>query len=212
MKFKRLDKLTPKIRITCGLTIILIILVITAFVSEDSSYFSGSIVPEMIGVCIELLVVIWVIDRWQENIKRARLITKERRLREYLIFFLKHNFIKFPRESRIGNFYGKEHNENTWEINMMINHIDQNKLDEETISLIEEHCIMELSTLNSLLPVAAELSNDHFKSWTRIVYYVNSISNKKGLVSSNVANILKNINRFDRASFNGKLYVGAIKT
>ncbi len=212
MKFKRLNEVTSKQKISCGLTVILLALVVTAIVSEEGSYFSGNIVPEMIGVCIELLFVMWVIDRWQDNIKRARLITKERRLREYLIFFLKHNFIKFPRESRIGNFYGEDHSENITKVNVMIRYINDNKLDEETISLIKEHCSMELPTLNSLLPVAAELSNDHFKSWVRIVYYINSISNNKELVSKNVVNILKNIQRFDRASFNEKLYVGAIKT
>jgi hypothetical protein len=185
---------------------------VTAIFSKNNSYFSGSIVPEMIGVCIELLVVIWVIDRWQEDVKRARLITKERRLREYLIFFLKHNFIQFPTELRIGNFYGKEHDENISKLDNMISHINQNQLDKDTVSLIEKHCNRELATLNSLLPVVAELSNDHFKSWTRIVFYVNSISHQEGQVSQNVVNILQNIKRFDRASFNSELYVGAIKT
>jgi hypothetical protein len=179
------------------------------FFGDSSGYFVGNLTPEITGVCLELLIILWVFDKWQETSKNKKLISLERRLREYLIFFLKHNFKKLPSELRVGKFFGKDHDKNIKQLEALHKHITENGLSEKEVMTIQEHCIREASTLNNLLPVASELTNDHFKAWCRIVYFVNCIAKYNEPVSQSTKDIIQNIKRFDTASFNKNLYVGA---
>ena len=137
------------------------------------------------------------------------MISLERRLREYLIFFLKHSFKTLPKELRVGNFFGKDHDKNMTQLNTLFHYISENGLSEREVMSIQEHCIREVSTLENLLPVASELTNDHFKAWCRIVYFVNCIAQSSEPVSKSTKDIIQNIKKFDSASFNKNLYVGA---
>lgn len=180
----------------------------TAFVGDPNTYFIGSIVPELIGVCIELLIILWVFDRWQAVSKKRKLISLERRLREYLIFFLKHSFKTLPKEYRIGRFFGVDHTKNIEQIDRLIKYIKDNGLNESALSSIQTHCERESRTLENLLPIASELTNDHFKAWCRIVYFINSIADRNEPISNSTVDILQNIKRFDSESFKRNLYVG----
>jgi hypothetical protein len=179
------------------------------FLGDTNNYFVGSLTPEITGVCLELLIIIWVFDKWQEKSKNKKLISLERRLREYLIFFLKHNFKTLPIELRVGNFFGKDHDKNIAQLNALLKYISENGLSEREVMSIQEHCIREASTLDNLLPVASELTNDHFKAWCRIVYFVNCIAKSSEPVSKSTKDIIQNIKKFDSASFKKNLYVGA---
>jgi len=190
--------------------IVLFFLFLTiGFLGDSNSYFVGNLTPEITGVCLELLVIIWVFDKWQETSKNKKLISLERRLREYLIFFLKHSFKTLPKELRVGNFFGKDHDKNMTKLNTLFHYISENGLSEREVMSIQEHCIREVSTLENLLPVASELTNDHFKAWCRIVYFVNCIAQSSEPVSKSTKDIIQNIKKFDSASFNKNLYVGA---
>jgi len=190
--------------------IVLFFLFLTiGFLGDSNSYFVGNLTPEITGVCLELLVIIWVFDKWQETSKNKKLISLERRLREYLIFFLKHSFKTLPKELRVGNFFGKDHDKNMTQLNTLFHYISENGLSEREVMSIQEHCIREVSTLENLLPVASELTNDHFKAWCRIVYFVNCIAQSSEPVSKSTKDIIQNIKKFDSASFNKNLYVGA---
>jgi len=190
--------------------IVLFFLFLTiGFLGDSNSYFVGNLTPEITGVCLELLVIIWVFDKWQETSKNKKLISLERRLREYLIFFLKHSFKTLPKELRVGNFFGKDHDKNMTQLNALFHYISENGLSEREVMSIQEHCIREVSTLENLLPVASELTNDHFKAWCRIVYFVNCIAQSSEPVSKSTKDIIQNIKKFDSASFNKNLYVGA---
>ncbi|URR00367.1 hypothetical protein LOC50_17045 [Pseudoalteromonas sp. SCSIO 43095] len=179
------------------------------FFCDTNSYFVGNLTPEITGVCLELLIIIWVFDKWQEINKKKKLISLERRLREYLIFFLKHNFKTLPQELRVGKFFGIDHAKNIDQLDALLKYIRENGLSEKEVMSIQEHCIRESSTLDNLLPVASELTNDHFKAWCRIVYFVNCIAKSSEPVSKSTIDIIQNIKRFDTASFDKKLYVGA---
>lgn len=191
------------------LVFFLIALLLIGFLCDSNTYFVGNLTPELTGICFELLVVLWVFDKWQETNKREKLISLERRLREYLIFFLTHNFKSLPNELRVGKFFGKDHDKNIAQLDALLKYITENGLSEKEVISIQEHCTLEASTLDNLLPVASELTNDHFKAWCRIVYFVNCIAKSKEPVSKSTKDIIQNIKRFDTASFNKKLYVGA---
>ena len=80
-------------------SILLVALVLCSWIAykySDDGFLIGNILPEMIGVLVELLIILVVIDRWQKNEEKNRKIKIERRLREFLIFFLKDNFDSFP--------------------------------------------------------------------------------------------------------------------
>lgn len=192
------------------LVFFLIFFIIIGFNYNDNEYFYSSLTPEITGIIIELLIIILIFNRWQDKKKKEKLITLEKRLKEYLIFFLKHNFRTLPKNYRIGNFFGKDHEKNTTEINRIITYIQENGLKENEILSIQKHCARESQTLNSLLPVSAELTDKHFKAWCRIVYFINCIEKNDEPINKLTIDILQNIKSFDSASFKEKLYVGAI--
>lgn len=203
------SKIESKKKFIIILSVLLFAFLLIGFLGDSSAYFIGNLTPEITGVLIELLVILLVFDKWQENNKREKLISLERRLREFLIFFLKHNFRTLPQEYRVGRFFGTDHTKNLEEIKKLLKYIKDNGLKESEVISIQEHCTRELDTLGNLLPVASELTNEHFKAWCRIVYFVNCIANQKESISSATIDILQNIKRFDTASFNRNLYVGA---
>jgi hypothetical protein len=191
------------------LCLILVVLVIVACFKAEAGFFVGNIIPELIGVCVELLVIIFVFDVWQKKEEKSNNIKVERRLREFLIFFLRDNFDEFPPSCKPGNFYGKDHNQNQAAIDSLIAHIEQNGLSEKIVLGVQSYCESEKEIFNNLIPVASDLTNDHFKSWVRISYFMNAIVTRNDSTSHAVVKILQNIKRFDSESYKYGLYVGA---
>lgn len=180
-----------------------------AFFKAGDGFVVGNIIPELIGVCVELLIIIFVFDAWQKKEELNRKIKVERRLREFLIFFLKQNFSSYPPSCQPGNFYGKNHDQNQLAIDNLISNIEASGLGEEVVLQVQKYCGSEKEIFNNLIPVASDLTNDHFKSWVRIAYFMNAIDSKSEKTSHSVVKILLNIKRFDHESFVNKLYVGA---
>lgn len=191
------------------LVVSLLVMSLTAYFKAESGFFVGNIIPEMIGVCIELLVIIFVLDKWQKREEKNKSIKVERRLREFLIFFLKHNFKDFPPSCQPGNFYGEDHQQNQECIANLISNIEQNGLKECAVLQVQSYCESEKEIFNNLIPVASDLTNDHFKSWVRIAFFMNAISAKSETTSHASVKILQNIKRFDDESHKSGLYVGA---
>ncbi|MCV6588159.1 MAG: hypothetical protein OIF57_03895 [Marinobacterium sp.] len=198
-----------KIQFVIVLIIALLSLSAIAFLKAENGFLIGNITPELIGVCIELLIIIFVFDVWQRKEERNKKIKVERRLREFLIFFLKGNFDEFPSSCKPGNFYGKDHTQNQSALDNLIDYIERNGLSEKSVLGIQSYCQSEKEVFNNLIPVAADLTNDHFKSWVRISYFMNAIVTKNDSTSHAVIKILQNIKRFDRESYQNNLYVGA---
>lgn len=175
--------------------------------NKDSSYLVGNLMPELTGVCLELLVIIWIFEYWQEKRKKAKLIEIEQRLREYLIFFLTNSFKDLPKDLRIGRFFSSDNKKNIIQLDNLRDHIKANGLSEDGIISIQNHCSLESSTLDNLLPVASELTRAHFKAWCRIVFYVNNINRQTGSVSQSTLKIIQYIKKFDGASYNENLFI-----
>ena len=192
--------------------IIFIALIIFSYIGFNApwgnNYFTDNIVPELIGVCIELLIIIQVFNKWQERTQKKKLITLEKRLREYLIFFLSHNFKDLPKSIRVNKFYSQLHEENNKQIDALIGYIKENNLSTECIFELRTHCIHEASTMEDLLSIASQLTNGHFKAWCRIVYFINRIAHSQdpSHITTYTSNILKHIKNFDTASHEYELY------
>jgi hypothetical protein len=198
-----------RVQFVVSLIAALAALSLIAFFKAKEGFLVGNVLPEMIGVCIELLIIMFVLDAWQKKEELQRKIKVERRLREFLIFFLKHNFESFPPSCQAGNFYGKEHSKNQEAINNLISHIEEKGLDEDVVLKVQRYCETEKEIFNNLIPVSSDLTNDHFKSWVRISYFMNAIVSKNERTSYAIVKILQNINRFDTESYKNNLYVGA---
>lgn len=111
-----------------------------------------------------------------------------------------------------GRFYGKDHTNNQKCLNDLIAHIESNGLTEGFKSGVQTYCNNEKEIFNNLIPVASQITNNHFKSWVRIAYFMNSISfeSKSKGIDHDVIKILQHIKEFDNASFQSNLYVGAV--
>ena len=201
-------KISPKIFLF-GLVISLALCLGIGFICAETDYFYNNLIPELTGVALELIVILLVFNYWQESSKKKKLITRERRLREYLLFFLRHNFSGMPSKLKVGRFYGEDHSKNQETLDQLRLHIKYNGLKSSDLESIIKYCKRDFSTLENLLPVAAELTNEHFKSWSRIVFFVNAIAKNTTSVEQDVMDIIQNIKRFDNASDSHRLYVGA---
>ncbi|HFT7388226.1 hypothetical protein [Aeromonas hydrophila] len=187
------------------------------FVKYGSPHYTDNLIPELTGVFLEITIVLLVFNKWQERENYKQKISKEKRLREFLIFIV-NEFSGFKSMPRSFSFYGLSHTENQ----TVLNRLKSDLTSRQSIPLsfyksFIEHCRIDIDALNSLLPVAADLSEEHFKSWSRIVFYT-----KKSLMlelsseddfkefNNNVVKLIDYIRRFDKASFDNKIYHGAI--
>jgi len=195
-------------------TIVVVILLLGCirvgfYLNEPAEYFAGNLLPELTGMLIELCIILFIVERWQEQNRIRFLIVKEKRLREYLIFFLRHGFKTLPRKYRVGNFYGEEHEQNIEYLDSVFDFIKENGLATEEIDAIRAQCDVDLNTFGNLLPVASELTDHHFKAWSRIVYFMVRISKGSGDDIESIKYIITNIKRYESASHASGIYVGS---
>ncbi|WP_305814528.1 hypothetical protein [Photobacterium leiognathi] len=66
MRFEKLNQKAFSIILIMALAI----LSLAAYFGNTDNFLVGNLTPELMGVCIELLIIIWVFERWQENSKK----------------------------------------------------------------------------------------------------------------------------------------------
>src|SRR5690554_7649992 len=84
-----------------------------------------------------------------------------------------------PPDLKVGRFYGEDHDKNQKTLERLRLHIQSKGLRSGDLESIINHCKRDSNTLENLLPVASELTNEHFKSWSRIVHFVNNIRSEE---------------------------------
>jgi len=204
-------------QIIFGIIFILVILILIAIGTHPSNiefydFCKDNLLPELIGVFIELLIVMFIFNKYQSKESHKKKIDIEKRLREYLIFFSRNGLSGLPDEYKIGDFYGENHTKNQEELNKLIEYI--NLLSDDSNQLLEvakEHLIIDKSAIENLLSVASSLSENHFKAWIRIIYFINKLENQIEFDDLKVIiiEILKNMQKYDKASYDNNMYVGA---
>ncbi|MCX9469336.1 hypothetical protein IG522_17840, partial [Vibrio cholerae] len=113
------------------------------------------------------------------------------------------------------SFYGENHNENHATLNSLrdeVRALSGNDVYEKVGDDFIKHCKIDVDAITALLPVAADLSKEHFKSWSRLVFFVKKLSFddvKKEDVKEYIVNLIEYIRDFDDASFKNKIYDGA---
>ncbi|OEE37081.1 hypothetical protein A1QO_18085 [Vibrio genomosp. F10 str. ZF-129] len=189
--------------------LLLVFLRIGFYANNPSEYFLGNLLPELTGMCIELILIMVIVERWQNQNKIELLIVKEKRLREYLIFFLRFGFISLDKEYRVGDFYGEKHIENVEYLDRLSKYIKEHGLSTTEIKAIKNQCEVDLNTFGNLLPVASNLTDEHFKAWSRIIYFMTKISKGMGDDEDSIKSIISRIKQFENASHDNHLFVGA---
>ncbi|MFQ1904545.1 hypothetical protein ACK36B_02905 [Aeromonas veronii] len=114
-----------------------------------------------------------------------------------------------PRKYRVGNFYGEEHEQNIEYLDSLFDFIKDGGLATQEIDAIRGQCDIDLNTFGNLLPVASELTDDHFKAWSRIIYFMVRISKGLGDDVESIKYIIINIKRYESASHASGIYVGS---
>ncbi|QOH78581.1 hypothetical protein IHE26_08945 [Plesiomonas shigelloides] len=175
------------------------------------NYYKGSLIPEFTGMFLELLIILIVFNTWQERIENQKKIDKERVLRKYIIFTINQLRV-FESIPTSFSFYGENHNENHATLNSLRDEVKAlsetdvyNKVGDSFI----KHCKTDIDAITALLPVAADLSKEHFKTWSRVVFYVKKLSFddvKKEDIKEYIVNLIEYIRDFDDASFKNKIY------
>lgn len=206
-----------KINIVWCCLLVLVYLVTHGFVKYGLVHYTDNLLPEFTGVVFELFVVLLVFNKWQEREEYKQKIAKEKRLREFLIFII-NEFANFKSMPEAFSFYGLSHTENQ----TVLNRLKAEFTSEQSTPIsfrhsFIQHCKIDIDALTALLPVAADLSEEHFKSWARIVFYVkkSSMLNIRDphdfeKFDEHIVKLLDYIRRFDKASFDNKIYHGAI--
>jgi len=69
------------------------------------------------------LIIVFVLDTWNKKEEKEKKIKVERRLRDFMLFFLTHNFKDFPLDCQSGGFYGEDYNRNQESLDNFISYI-----------------------------------------------------------------------------------------
>ncbi|KAE9624599.1 hypothetical protein [Aeromonas veronii] len=211
-----ISKHLNKVNIMWCCLLILTYLVTHGFSKYGVSHYTDNLLPEFTGVFFELFVVLLVFNKWQEREDSKRKIAKEKRLREFLIFII-NEFSGFKSMPKEFTFYGLSHTENQTVLNRLKTELVNREVTPFFRKSFIEHCQIDIDALTALLPVAADLSEEHFKSWSRIVFYIKKssqleLSDPQDFEKFNeyIVKLLDYIRRFDKASFDNNIYHGAM--
>lgn len=122
---------------------------------------------------------------------------------------------ELPENLSIGNFYGINHSKNKENIKNIISYLNHNETNIEINSFknIKKSLLIDKTAFENLLEVASLLTDKHFKSWIRIVYFINKLAklhgNNKKEHKVIIQLILRKIIEFDTASNEYNIFVGA---
>lgn len=215
-------KFLNKTNIMVSCLLILVYLVTHGVVNslKPIEYYKLSLIPELTGMFLELFIVLVVFNKWQERLENQNKKEKERILRKYIIFIMKRmkDFNSVPSSF---SFYAENHNENHAVLSQLRDEIcDLGNVDiyEKIGDKFIRHCNVDIDAITALLPVASDLSKDHFRVWSRIVFYVKTISlmdisssdNNQSKVEfkQHISKLVEYVKDFDDASFRHKIHNG----
>lgn len=168
--------------------------------SEPSlaEYVAGNLLPEIIGMLIELMLILVVVEAIQsteiKRRKKAELaeshrkqVMLERRLRAQLRFLLKRIFenTELVDGKSISKFlfHASEHQSNQRKLNVLkqtLVRVEEDQLDNFKENLLQ-CCKEELALILSLTPVCSGLSDRHVKAWMSIGHYIQQINAEKNV-------------------------------
>lgn len=208
--FKGLFKTHPKAGVALGALLTGAVLFFT-FSDDYVKTFKDNLVPELVGVAVDLALIVFVLDiiALKQEKKRSRQL--EKRAREYLRFIvvnmLKNDELFEITKSALPSIVDYDANKHDFKFFASERLRSNEVIDALIVALsrenttvndhIKKHVETELSSFHSLFPIVAEVSDEHFKIWGRIVYFLTKVSHGEDL-ASNMITVLQKIKKFDR--------------
>lgn len=218
---KNASRHMQNIYIVLCIAALLIIRITLSIYTLDSNpslveYLSGNLLPEVSGMVIELILILFVVEAIQSSEKKRidklkeadshhKQVMIERRLRAQLRFLLKSIFedIELPDGSNISQFlfHAIDHEQNQ----RMINVLKQVLYTEAKTDTFNENLLvssqLELPLILALSPLCSDLSDRHVKAWMSIAHYLQKINSQSNM-EQNAERLLSWIALFDKQTVN----------
>lgn len=164
--------------------------------------FEDSLLPELIGFCLEGFFLVGLFSLIQRRLEHERKDALRQSLRGALREILSHLDIALleehaePASTQSLDLDSKL-------VQSLFVKLHQGKLDLNGMFNIKEAAARNISTMHDLIPVAAQLSADHMRWWLAIADSVRRLSDSKDAGDINFAaeSFLKNLGEFDQLSF-----------
>ncbi|MFT5163076.1 MAG: hypothetical protein ACI9FJ_001658 [Alteromonadaceae bacterium] len=181
------------------LSFVLIVLLFVMMSQSDAS-FVDNMVPELIGFCLEGIFFIGLFSLWQRRKETGQKQQLSRSLRGFLGIFLQemNSGIICPSFTPIEDPSELDHSCSG--IKKLACNINNCGMNNSVIKSLHKLSNDELSSLENLLPVAAQLSAAHMTCWNTILGHVKILakSNDKEDVHLTLIQLLEAIEHFDR--------------
>lgn len=180
-----------------------------------TEYIASNLLPEISGMIIELVLILFVVDAIQnkerkdrENSeaseKKHKQIMLERRLRAQLRFLIRQIFedvaVYNGTTGKDFLFHAADHLKNQETINNFKQVINEEILSESFRENLKNVCLHEQSLILALSPVCSELSDRHVKAWMAIAHYLQKITTENNSLQ-NTERLLSWIAFFDKQTF-----------
>ena len=186
-----------------------------------AEYFAGNLLPELSGMIIELVVILFVIDAIQgkelkrreeadrlENLRKQ--IMLERRLRAQLRFLTRRIFndveLSGGETGASFLFHAAEHEKNQQTLEEFKSSLEEELHSDLFKENLLEVCLTEQPLILALSPVCSELSDRHVKAWMSIAHYLQQI-NAGNNITQNTDKLIAWIAFFDKQTVSQGLVV-----
>ncbi|EGR1752922.1 hypothetical protein P3526_10980 [Vibrio parahaemolyticus] len=207
---KNIVKKHPKYSVAVLLLFVAAALFLT-FSDDYYKVFSENIVPELVGVAVELAIIIFVFDWIAQRQEKRKAREMEKRAREYLRFIVvnimkserlfEQLMVEYPKarayqlDRKKFQFFAKDRVESSTLIDHLINVLKSNDT-EAVASHIKLHLKHDLASFHSFAPVVAQISEKHMKIWGRIIFFITKTVDSDDTIN-NVIEVLEKIKKFD---------------
>lgn len=168
----------------------------------ESGPVHDSLVPELIGFCLEGFFLVGLLTLIQSSRERARRKEIWLSLRGGLRGLLSNLDIAFlspnsePTKTRVLE-------EDPKIVSRFMQELKFNRLNLRSMTSLKKESVATLSLARDMIPVAAQLSAEHMRWWIAIVDSMRqlSIASSREEVEQNIYMLLENMNEFDRQSY-----------
>lgn len=166
--------------------------------ASDAAAFHDSLLPELIGFCLEGFFLVGLFSLVQRLLERDRKDELRKSLRGALREILSHLDVAVLGE------YAEPASSQSLEddplsVAALIVKLNERELDLEDMRKIKVAAARNVSTMHDLIPVAAQLSADHMRWWLAIADSVRHLSEAtdKSSVTFSAHRFLANLAEFD---------------
>ena len=169
--------------------------------ASDEGAFQNSLLPELIGFCLEGFFLVGLFSLIQRRLERDRKYELRQSLRAALREILSHLDIALLEEhAEPASTQSLDHDPQL--VRVLFVKLHNGELDLKSMLNIKDAATRNFSTMHDLIPVAAQLSADHMRWWLAIAESVRHLSEATDKPSIDFAahKFLKHLGEFDELS------------